>query len=246
VAVLKSSGSHEYARSSRPGITGQVETIVEDNIQSGRFERVCNFRQKPLSLEEYTDLVTTYYGENRPFISRLERGEAKAWEQLSRRLFRAAYNLLLNQNWDLEQAHIRAQEATQEACLSIYCRVYPYDCPFDAWVLTILRHHVFRSYHRPRNPLNLPNVTNPLEKALPEKATKPTELSKFERSEPLLQALGQLRSVSQRQVIDCLFFQELSPQETAQKLGKSVQAIYNLKGRALAKLSKLLEIDELK
>jgi RNA polymerase sigma factor (sigma-70 family) len=221
----------------------RIEVIVECNLRSGRFQRVCNFRCRVLAHEEYTVLVRGYYIQHSPMVLHLEQGDLEAWEQLSHRLFRVAYTLLLNRNWNAEQAYVRAQEAMQEACLSIYCRVYPYDCPFDAWVFTILHHHVFRSYHRSRNPLDFPDVTHPLDE-LPEKAAEPTEFTDIERHEPFLCALKQLHSPAQRQVIDCLFFQGLSPEETAQKLGKTIQAVYNLKGRALANLSSLLTGEE--
>lgn len=243
MAVPESSGLHK-AESPAAGVAGQIEAIIKRNISSGRFQRVCDFRRRMLTIEEYTGLVSTYYAENYPLVSGLEQGEPEAWTRLSKRLFRAAYALLLQRNWGHEQAYVRAQEATQEACLSIYCRVYPYDCPFDAWIFTILRHHVFRSHHRPRNPLDLPEAINPLDK-LPQKTTVSKEVDDFEPSERLLQALGRLRSTAQQQVIDYLFFQGLSPEEVAQKLGKTTQAIYNLKGRAVARLAELLTNDEL-
>jgi RNA polymerase sigma factor (sigma-70 family) len=217
----------------------KVEAIVERNMRSGRFQRVCDFRCRRLNRDEYTALVEDYYFQHALLISRLEQGDLETWEQLSQRLFRAAYTLLLKRNWPPGQAYIRAQEAVQEACLTIYCRVYPYDCPFDAWVLTILHRHVFRSYHRSRNPLDFPQVTDSLDE-LPEKASASTEFSTVEQYELFLHALDQLHSPAQRQVIDCLFFQGLSPEETGRKLGKTIQAVYNLKGRALANLRSVL------
>lgn len=222
-----------------------VEAIVERNIRSGRFQRVCNFRCRALAREEYTTLVRDYYLQYYALISRLEQGDLEAWEQLSHRLFRAAYTLLLNRNWNEEQAYARAQEAMQEACLSIYCRVYPYDCPFEAWAFTILHHHVFLMYHRSHNPLDFPYITDPLDELSEKASEEPTDFTAIEYYGPFLRALSRLRSSAQGQVIDCLFFQGLSPEETAQKLGKTIQAVYNLKGRALANLGSLLTGEEL-
>ncbi len=228
---------------SKSSFNHQVKEIVETNLRTGRFQRVCNFLGKPLTSEEYTDLVANHYAAHHDLVSQLMQGNQGAWEQLWKWLFRAAYTLLLRRNWDSEDAYIRAQEATQDTCLSIYCQVYPYDCSFDAWTLTILRHHVFRSHHRPRNPLDLPDVVEPLEKS-PQLAADFGDLVSIEQLEPLLRAISQLRSPAQQQVIDFLFFQGLSSEETAKKLNKTTQAIYNLKERALANLRALLQAEK--
>lgn len=213
-----------------------IQEIVRCNVQSGRFERAAKFHKKGLSLEAYTDLVTLYYFEHQPLISCLTAGEPAAWEQLWRRLFRRAYSLLISRNWDAGQASTRAQEAAQETCLSLYRQRYPYDCPFEAWVFNILRHHVFRSYHRLRNPLDFPGISD-----IPEEMTgQESELAALERNELILHALGNLSSEAQRQVIESLFFEGLSSEETAKKLGKTTQAVYNLKARALDQLRGLL------
>lgn len=243
MVVKEQPSSQKGSQTIEASLGSRIEDIVEHNLSSGRFQRVCNFRGRKLTLDEYTDIVTIYYAEHHHLVSRLAQGEKEAWEQLSRRLFSRAYTLLLQRGWDPEQAYVRAQEAVQDTCLSIYCRVYPYDCPFDAWVFTILRHYVFRSYYRPRNPLDLPKVIDSLDE-LPEKAAEPADPAAIEQYEPLLLALGRLRSIAQKQVIECLFFQELSSEETAHKLGKTTQAVYNLKGRALAGLCDLLKGSE--
>lgn len=230
---------------SKSSFNHQVIEIVETNLRTGRFQRICDFCAKKLTTEEYTELVTNYYVVHHDFVSQLMQGSKEAWEQLWRKLFRAAYTLLLRRNWDPEAAYIRAQEATQDACLSIYCQIYPYDCPLDAWIFSILRHHVFRSHHRPRNPLDLPNVIEPLEKSS-QLAADFEDFVSIERLEVLSHAISQLRSVAQQQVIDFLYFQGISTEEIAQKLNKTPQAIYNLKERALANLRKSLEVTELK
>lgn len=219
-----------------------IERIVDRNVGSGRYRRVCSFTEQTPSREEYARQVAHYHARHSDQVSRLERGDRPAWEELWRLLFRAAYGLLLRAGWAPAQAYARAEEATQECCLTIYCRSYPYDCPFDAWVLTILRHQVFRPHHRSRNPLDLLGRTCALEER-DEQESAP-DASRIEAREPLIEAVSRLPSEPQREVIMNLFFRDRTVEETAAMLGKTPQAIYNLKGRALARLAELLSEDD--
>lgn len=219
-----------------------VEKIIQENILCGRFERVRKYQGGALTLEAYRAIVTLYYIEHHSMISQLRANDSETWEHLWQSLFDRAYRLLCGWGWPTDQAYTRAQEATQEACFSIHKRPYPYDCPFNAWATKILRDCVFRSYHRPRNPLDLPGVMPLIDEQRLSTENDPPEVpSTVENQDLLLRALGHLRSPPQRKVIECLFLEGLSPEETAQRLGKSVQAIYNLKGRALIKLRQLLK-----
>jgi len=217
-----------------------IAEIVRRNTQSGRFQRVCRFLGRTLTLEEYGDIVAAHYTRYHDLVSHLICGDQEAWDRLCCRLFRGAYTLLMQRGWSAEQAYTRAQEAVQDTCLSIYCRTFTYDCPFDAWAFAILRHHVFRSHHRPRNPLDSPGVIDSEEDIDESDLGYTADLTNAEQHELLVQALSQLRSTAQKQVVECLYFEGQSSEETAQKLGKTVQSVYNLKGRALANLRALL------
>src|SRR5262249_48135470 len=150
--------------------------------------------------------VTLYYIEHHSMISRLRAKDSEAWDDLWQYLFDRAYRLLCVWGWPTDQAYTRAQEATQEACLSSHKRPYPYDCPFNAWATKILRDSIFRSYHRPRNPLDLPGVMTLRDDQPLSTKNDPLEpLSTLENRELLVRALGRLRSQPQRKVIECLF-----------------------------------------
>ena len=215
-----------------------IEEIVERNIRSGRLTRVNKVSGRNLTHTEYTAVVATHYLMQCDRVTRLQNNDQVAWEELWRQLFRIAYGLLVRGGWDSQDAAIRAEEAAQETCLSVYCRSYPFDCPFDAWVFTILRHHVFRAYHRSRNPLDMLDKVSTLEENSEEET--PDVSSSVVDLNALVAALEALPSGPQREVILDLFFRGLSVAETAARLGKSPQAIYDLKRRALAELAKAL------
>lgn len=220
------------------GGVSEVEQIVEQNVRTGRFERVRKARA--ITLEEYTSLVTISYAAHHHLVACLAEGEPEAWEHLWLRLFQRAYDLLLLRGWGSGEAYERAQEAAQNACLTIYCKVFPYDCSFDAWAFLILRHQVFRAYHRSRSPIDHPQMIDAPEALDDSDALRQDAFELIEEVEPLLAALRQLRSHAQRQAIEYIYLEGLSADETAQRMGKSVQAIYNLTDRALDRLRILL------
>jgi RNA polymerase sigma-70 factor, ECF subfamily len=226
------------ATASAPISNATIEEIVERNIRSGRLTRVNRVSGRNLTHAEYTAIVASHYLVQCDRVMRLQNNEQATWEELWQQLFRIAYGLLVRGGWDNQDAAIRAEEAVQETCLSVYCRSYPYDCPFDAWVFTILRHHVFRAYHRSRNPLDMLDRVSTLDEDSEEET--PDVSSSIVDLNALVAALEALASGPQREVILDLFFRDLSVAETAARLGKSPQAIYDLKRRALTELAKTL------
>ena len=233
---------------------GEIRAIIQRNVASGRFQHVKNYRGGHLTVGEYARQVISNYLESYPLVSGLIAEEGRAWQSLWEMLFVAAYHKLCSYGWDREQAWGRAQEVTQEACIQIHGSSYPWDCPFDAWALTILIHIIKRQYKRTTSPLDVPGMTQ-TPQALRQESLEGEEYGDrgvakasieqngfraVEDHEMLTVAIRQLPSAAQREVIIALFFEGLSVNEIAVRLGKTPQAIYNLKHRALAKLKALL------
>jgi RNA polymerase sigma-70 factor, ECF subfamily len=215
----------------------EIRSIVAANIRSGRFARVSAYAGRTLTLTEYSEQTARHYRHSHPFVALLQRGDAEAWGLLWKRLYDAAYALLVARGWNAEQAHARAEEAVQEACLNISNKPYPYDCSFEAWAITIVR-NCLRG--RQPAPLDRPNTSVMLASVADQAVDA---LAALDDHLLLVDALFRLESRAQRQVIICLYFDDLSPAQTAQKLGRTVQAVYNLKARALAQLRTLLDDD---
>ncbi len=213
-----------------------VAAIVARNLETGRFDRVCDRAGRRLALAEYTQIIATYYAAHHAWVERLAAGDRGAWTEQWRMLYGAAYGMLQRAGWAADRAAARAQEAAQDTCTSLYCRTFPYDCPYDGWAFTILRRQVFSFQRRPHSPLDRPDC---LELGEDDVAVPGPEQA-LDYDEAVLAAVEDLPSAKQREVIYCLFFHELGPSETAAHLGCSRQAVYNAKHRALGNLARRL------
>jgi RNA polymerase sigma factor (sigma-70 family) len=239
----------------------QVVRIVSDNVVSGRLERVQRFRQRSgkseLFLEEYANIVATFYCREGDRVDRLVLRDEAEWEQLWRVLAKRAYNVLLTFDIEGRRAYDEAGDFAQQACETIFqalCRYeYPYDVSFDAWATKILTNLVLKRHTRSRDLLDWQGPVVSLEGAAGQEPTtsgflhevlaskeEPDPFERAEVQEKLLQAIEQLGSQAQQQVIVDSLLHELSDEEIARKLGRSKQAVYNLRHRALIRLKQIL------
>lgn len=226
---------------------------VEQNLASGRFQRLASNRSRthPLKLEKYIDQVIVCACEEETRLEALEHGDATAWEQLRILLTRRA--MVIIHQWR-PHADILGDAAdfAQQTCLIIYHKIYPCDVAFEAWATTILRHNISERYNRSRDALDRDSHPDSLDNSsahdetgstLSELLANDQSLAPFEKVENqmvLFDAIDQLRSPAQRYVIIATYLDEKDDAEIARYLGKTKQAVYNLRDRALAKLNEIL------
>ncbi|MFN8472535.1 MAG: RNA polymerase sigma factor [Anaerolineae bacterium] len=234
--LSSSTGHHNIATQDAQA---HIEVIVRRNVESGRFTRVQKYHDGALTEEEYTQIVTQHYLEQHSMIALLRQGDGQTWELLTQRLYRAATSLLRQRGWDGEQAEERAQEVVQDTALIIFEHPFPYDCPFDAWSFLILRNRVAGALSRP-NPLNNPHNVLPDETEDSLELAELPDIRSIERSLWVLEALEQVDSEAQRRVIEYEFLEGLPVVEIAERLGRTPQAVYNLKNRALRALYEII------
>ncbi len=145
-----------------------------------------------------------------------------------------------------------AIEFAQAACEAIFRSTFPCDVSFDAWATLVLKNVIWQRYQRSRDVLDRTSTVESLERP-PQSKTGDTfslhelladpNAAVFEHHEVrewLLDALEQLPSTTQERVLIDLYFNERSIPEVAHRLGRSVQAVYNLKHRALLELRSIL------
>ncbi len=231
----------------------RIIQIVQTNLSNGRFQRFAAHRSRrhPLTLAGYIDHVLLYYSREHERIELLEKGNPAEWEQLRLLLAHRACQMVHHFR-DGTDAWEEALNFAQETCLIIFEKRYPFDVSFEAWVTTILKNLVLAHYTRNGDVLNQPTAPESLDAAdrmiastgnpLGELLADTHALAPFEKIENqtvLLNAIAQL-SPTQRQVIQDTFLRELDDAQIARRLGKSKQAIYNLRHRALARLQQIL------
>lgn len=228
---------------------------MEDNLASGRFERFVagSDRRQRLDLPDYVDCIIFHTDREFQRVNALEQGDPVGWNRLHETLFRRACRMIQPFRNGID-ANREALEFAQQACLIIFDQRYPFDVAFDAWATTILKNLVVAHYTRSSDVLRRPNAPSSLDAPLRTEDGTVTSMGElladsksitpFERVENqalLLDAIDRLRSSEQRKVIVWTFLDGLSDKQIAKRLGKSVQATYNLRWRALKRLRKILE-----
>ncbi len=232
----------------------RVVRLVEENLASGRFQRVAANRAErhPLRLAEYVDRVIACASRESARVQALEGGDAAEWNRLHDFLLRRALPMVHHFR-DGADAFAEAANLTQEACIVIFGERYPCDVSFDAWATTILKRLVLKHFTRSSDVLDRPDPPESLDRPKRGDDAGGTPLgdlmpalnslapfAKIENQSLLLDAIGRLRSPVQRQVIYWAFLEEWDDTQIAQRLGKSEQAVYNLRQRALVRLRKIL------
>ena len=246
---------------SQEGSEEQLVRVVQANLDSGRFKRFAKNRiqkQPSFSLRDYIRIVIFYLSCEHRRISDLERGDPAAWLALCDFLARRAQHYI-EQLKDGVQAHALALDFAHDACLTIFEKAYPFDVAFEAWATVILKNAITTHYTRSgdasdriRRRLSLEGTNSsereagtPLHELLPDERS-PVPFQKIEDQELLREILDQLPRTAQRKVIEYTFFYEQDDDEIAKRLGRSKQAVYNLRNRALVKLKSILDEQETK
>lgn len=251
-------------------VAQRIAEIVAENLASGRAQRVVgaweqgstgageSAPQLPCSLlAAYRERVTAIYLQEHERVAALAQGEHAAWGVLFQQLAQRAYHMLLCTGVAAEQAQLEACDFAQQACETIFRQRFPYDVPFDAWATLILKNHIRWRDARSQDLTDRdPGVLSldclgrgggEGDLSLHDLLADPSGASAFdcvEVQERLLQAIGQLRSRAQQQVIIDTFFYELDDGEIAERLGKSRNAVQILRHRALKGLREILGSDQ--
>ncbi len=233
----------------------RVTQLVSANIATGRFERFTagDSRRSATVLAEYVDAAIYHARRESARVSALERGDETAWNQLRDLLIRRA-DRMVRQFHQSDAVHATALDFAQQTCLVIFDQRYPFDVSLDAWAVTILKNIVLEHFTRSSDVLRHPNTPDSLDRPVDGESGAPTALGDFipdararvpfdriDDQTLLIDALNRLNSQAQQQVILWTFLDELDDDEIARRLGKSKQAVYNLRQRALRRLEKIVQ-----
>lgn len=235
----------------------KLHEILGCNFSSGRWKRVIEKEQLQQSnlkatLRAYSLHVAASYEQQYPRVSPLERGEYEAWEELRFWLEKSARNILRRRFGSLEMPlQFEADECVQCACEIIFQTRFPYDVAFDAWARYILLNAIRRRHRQPEMRYcelltDLFSLKSDVDMQASEGEDweipdpyQPAEV--WELRELLLDTISHLPTEAQCEVIRLSYFSDLEDTGIAKRLGKSVQAVHNLRNRAHDNLRRLLE-----
>jgi len=219
----------------------KIRPILYTNLDRGRIQVFIEGNVDLIN--NYVQHVTDRYEILNPVLHELQVIRSnKAWDPLFEKMLKWAYNFLkkrcLNENMVTRE---NAAECATEAAVIILKAYFPYDTELDPWTQVIL-HHACQKFIRKNNrPTKLETSLDELESEF-EKLRDPTVQEKVIQRDlhlTLSLAMKELPE-SRRELIELMYFHGFSVGEIAEKMGKSVGAVYNLHFNALHELRKIL------
>jgi RNA polymerase sigma factor (sigma-70 family) len=224
------------------GLARQLRPILFSNLDRGRIEGFTD--GNPDQIHEYVRRVAQNFAALNPYLHQLQtERNTETWEPLFERMQTWAYNFFLRKSFSAdEQTREIAVECATEAALSLLNAHFPYDTEFGAWAHIIVQNACRKYIHKAFKKSAVPEDKKvELEDDLvaPNELLLEVQALQNEAGGELTEALGQL-SEARRTVLQLIYFDELEPLEVAQKMGKSVGAIYGLQFHALNDLRKIL------
>lgn len=196
-------------------------------------------------IHEYVSIVIDKFLEDQAYVYsvQVERDEA-VWEPLYRRLIHYAYRFLLHKNFDASiQTHEIAVTCAAKAAEAILISRYPYDVDFERWANRIVQNQCNRYMRTEMRKSEVPS------EKLVELNDEIDSFKSFDAPENSLEEKGLLEAIEKaiellakprQEVIRLKYFEELTPLQIADRLGKSVDAVYCLHFNAIQDLRKIL------
>jgi len=223
-------------------IAKKIRLILYTNLDRGR---IHSFVEGDINLvRDYIWRVAEAYIRLSPFMDKLQSERTTmVWEPLYKQMVSWAFYFFIKKGFatNITTQEI-ATECATEAAMHILRAYFPYDTDLEPWACVIVQ-NTCRKYIRgatkksiiPQQNLiyleeTLSNIKDP--------SYQDQEHIKDIQGD-LLEAITKL-SDARRQVIELIYFNELSPVEIAKRMNKSVGAIYSLQFNALHDLRKIL------
>lgn len=219
----------------------KIREVVFANLQNGRLQRFME-RDGSHTLSDYVRQVARTVKNELEGIERLAAKEQSAWVVQHKHLRAKAYFYLMRLGVDHYEAYQRANDFAQAACEDIFKARYPMDVPYTTWVQTILRNRILQEMWRKPDLLDVKTALVPFEEddgVEPADPITRDQMGEAEDREVLQWAITQLPSDAQRAVIQ-LTLTGYTDEEIAAQMGRTVQAVYNLRHRALQEIKSLV------
>lgn len=220
----------------------KIRAIIYSNLKKGRLQVYVNGEIK--GTKDYVWLVAEKYKEMNSFMNDLQVAKITTlWEPLFKKLESWAYNYFVRKSFYAdEQTKEIALECASEAVINILRAQFPYDTEFEPWARVIVTHSCQKYIERAtksgipqQNIIPIDDQKNDIE----DMTIQPLEQQQILRGD-LIAALGKLPK-ARRQIIEFIYFDGLSPNEIADRIGKSVGAVYSLHFNALLDLRNILD-----
>lgn len=245
----------QLSSSQRSQHVATVQELLERNFTKGRWLQVMKkefpLRDFDAAIQAYANRVAAGYEEQHTRVEPLQRGEAKAWTTLRCHLEKCARSRLQRQFY-LEGRNLQyeVEELVQDTCEAVLTTYFPYDVIFEAWVSCIL-HNLIRHHYRAAEIRHCITFADMMAETLSPGDSNTGEeewefpdpcqsLESWELHNLFEDLIAQLPTEEQRQVIRLTYIFGWDAEAIATQMGKTRQAVYNLRNRGLTNLQCLL------
>ena len=225
------------------GLARQIRPILLTNLDRGRIQAGQGAAG---NIRAYVERVAENFITLNPYLRQLQVEQShEVWEPLYKQMQTWAYNYFVRKGFSAG-ANTRevAIECATDAAVNLLRAYFPYDAEFDAWAYMIVQNACLKYIRKNLRQSLVPEAMKvQLNDELPDPDVSLLELGALqsEFGAELEEALSQL-SEARRDVIKFAFFDELKPDEIAQRMGKTVGAIYTLQFHGLHDLRKILTV----
>jgi RNA polymerase sigma-70 factor (ECF subfamily) len=224
-------------------VSNEIKPILLNNLAHHRVE---TYIENDLDqVEAYVELVAEKYSHWHNYINAIQnQRDPLAWEQLLPQLIEFAHAFFIRKGFDSSSnTDDYAQECAGNAATSLLKAQFPYDTDFEPWAhrivqLNCLRYMRENMRKREIPAENLVELSEEFESA-DEEADVLKPLIDAELQEVIAAAIKHL-SKARQDIIHWRYFDQLSFNEIAERMGKSLDAVYGLQFNALRELRKIL------
>jgi RNA polymerase sigma factor (sigma-70 family) len=219
-----------------------LRPILLTNYAKGRVHKFTE--GNPAKIGNYIHKVAGIYLKYHDYLVKVQVDQDESvWEELFLKIQKYAQSYFIRKSFNPTQVKNElAFGQDSEAVLVIFKAQFPYDTDFDAWVKVIVQYcclKYMRSLYANNDSIpNIEDLENTISKMVREKNEEEKQVDKEEYS-ALCEAISKLKG-QRKKIIVLRYIKNLSLEEIAEKLGKSMQAVYSLHFRALNDLRKIL------
>jgi RNA polymerase sigma factor (sigma-70 family) len=224
-------------------ITRQVKPILINNLEKRRVETYIG--KKNGLLEDYIQKVIEKYELWHNYLHNIQvERDYFLWSQLLQKLTGIAFSYLRRKNFfNSFTTHQIAEDCASKAAEAILNAQFPYDIDFEPWIVQIVHNKCLKFMSEEMQKHKIPTglITKFNEEIDCGNASLDilNQMIEEESDSEIQTALKQI-SPARREAILMRYIEDLSPSQIAEKLGKSVDAVYCLQFNGLRDLRKIL------
>ena len=224
-------------------IVNQIKPILMKNIGKKRLN--VFLEGNPDYLEAYIQVIVENYRLYHSYIYSLQVArDNEVWKPLLDKIETISFAFFRRKNFDNSiQTHEIAKECTSKAAEAIMNANFPYDTSFDAWVVKIVQNkclkYMAEEMEKRKIPADQQVELNEEMEIFDGSPDVLHQIEEVERHAVIEKALKQI-SKARRDAIVLKYFDNLSSEDIAKQLGKSIDAVYCLQFNGLRDLRKIL------